>query len=84
VAKMFPIVENPSMSLNLILSKYEKVEYHIRMKIHMRMKINKPIVLKFLVKGCVNLLCVSSTHILLVLYLLSYSLSKHPTFVKGK
>jgi len=55
-------VVNRSESLNLILSKHEKVEYCIRMK-----KIHKSIDLKFWVRVGVNILCVGLTHVSLVI-----------------
>jgi len=45
------IVGNPRLSLSPTLGKNEKVEHHIRTKIH------KPIVLRFWVENDVNVLC---------------------------
>jgi len=50
IINMFEVIifENPSMSLNRTLSKNEKVEYHIKMKIY------KFIIIRFWVKSSVN------------------------------
>jgi len=56
------IVSNPSVSLSFILGRNEKVEHHIRMKIH------KSIVLRFWVESGVNVLC-GWAQVSLVLYL---------------
>jgi len=54
---VFLFVANPSVNISLMLSRNEKVEYHITMKTY------KPIVLKFWIKSGINPLYVSWTHI---------------------
>jgi len=58
------IVRNPSVSLNLTLTRNEKVEHYIKIKIH------KLIVLRFWVESDVNVLC-GQVQVSLVLYILS-------------
>jgi len=54
-------VGNSSVSLSFKLSKNEKVEYYIVNEGH------KLIVLKFLTKIGINILCINWTHVLLIL-----------------
>jgi len=58
-------VGNPSVSLNLVLSKNGKVEHHIRIKVHKPM-----IALRFWFESGINVLC-DWTQVSLVLYLSS-------------
>jgi len=44
-------VEDLSVSLSLILSKNEKVEYYIKIKVH------KTIILRFWIESVINVLC---------------------------
>ncbi|WVZ23733.1 hypothetical protein V8G54_002277 [Vigna mungo] len=63
------------VTLSPTLSKNEKIEHHIRMKI------NKLIGLRFWVGGGINSLCVGWVHVSLVLYLHGNPLSKDPSVV---
>jgi len=63
------------MSISFILSKNEKVKYHIRMKTH------KLIVLRFWIGGDVNSLCVDLIHVSLMFYLSNNHLSKDSSVI---